>query len=70
VKRFPTDLEAAVMSDDVARLHIELPDELHAKIKALAAERGQTLKGLVIVELRRVVKQAEREVDVAKGKDR
>jgi hypothetical protein len=43
------------MSDDVARLHIELPDDLHAAVKRVAAERGQTLKGLVIVQLRRVV---------------
>jgi hypothetical protein len=43
------------VSDDVARLHIELPDDLHAAVKRVAAERGQTLKGLVIVQLRRVV---------------
>ena len=43
------------MSNDVARLHIELPDDLHAAVKRVAAERGQTLKGLVIVQLRRVV---------------
>ena len=49
------------MSDDVARLHIELPEELHAAVKRVAAERGQTLKGLVIVQLRRVVEEHERD---------
>jgi hypothetical protein len=49
------------MSDDVARLHIELPEELHAAVKQVAAERGQTLKGLVIVQLRRVVEEHERD---------
>jgi hypothetical protein len=49
------------MSEDVARLHIELPDELHAAVKRVAAERGQTLKGLVIVQLRRVVEEHERD---------
>ena len=49
------------MSDDVARLHIELPDELHAAVKRIAAERGQTLKGLVIVQLRRVVEEHARD---------
>jgi hypothetical protein len=51
------------MSERVARLHIELPDELHEQVKRVAAERGQTLKGLVIVQLRRVVAEAEREGD-------
>jgi hypothetical protein len=53
------------MSNGMARLHIELPDDLHERVKALAAERGQTLKGLVIVQLRRVVAEAEAEA----GKD-
>ena len=43
------------MSEVVGRLHIELPDDLHEQVKRVAAERGQTLKGLVIVQLRRVV---------------
>lgn len=46
------------MSDGM-RLHIELPDDLHEQVKRVAAERGQTLKGLVIVQLRRVVAEAE-----------
>jgi hypothetical protein len=45
----------------VGRLHIELPDELHEQVKRVAAERGQTLKGLVIVQLRRVVDEFEAE---------
>jgi hypothetical protein len=49
------------MSDDVARLHIELPDDLHEQVKRVAAERGQSLKGLVIVQLRRVVAEFEAE---------
>ena len=51
------------MSDDVARLHIELPDDLHAAVKRVAAERGQTLKGLVIVQLRRVVAEHRDETE-------
>jgi hypothetical protein len=43
----------------MARLHIELPDELHEQVKELAAERGQTLKGLVIYELRGAVDRAQ-----------
>ncbi len=49
------------MSDVVGRLHIELPDDLHEQVKRVAAERGQTLKGLVIVQLRRVVAEFEAE---------
>ena len=51
------------MSDVVGRLHIELPDDLHEQVKRVAAERGQTLKGLVIVQLRRVVEEFEAEQD-------
>ena len=56
------------MSADVARLHIELPDDLHAAIKRVASERGQTLKGLVIVQLRRVVDEHERDQRPAGGR--
>lgn len=45
----------------VARIHFELPDDLHEKVKQLAKDRGQTLKGFVIVELRRAVGRIERE---------
>jgi hypothetical protein len=51
------------VSDVVGRLHIELPDDLHEQVKQVAAERGQTLKGLVIVQLRRVVDEFEAEQD-------
>lgn len=44
---------------DVARLHFEIPDDLHDEIRRLAQERGQTIKGLVTVELRRVVAEAK-----------
>jgi hypothetical protein len=47
----------------VARINFELPDDLHEAVKALAAQRGQTLKGLIIVELRRVVAEAQQERD-------
>jgi hypothetical protein len=46
---------------EVARLHFEIPDDLHDEIRRLAAERGQTIKGLVTVELRRVVEEAKRQ---------
>jgi hypothetical protein len=44
---------------EMARLNFEIPDELHAEVKRLADERGQTLKGLVIYELRRAVQRAQ-----------
>lgn len=46
------------MPDDMARLNFEIPDELHEQVRRLAAERGQTLKGLVIYELRQAVRRA------------
>ena len=57
------------MSNVMARLHIELPDDLHERVKQVAAERGQTLKGLVIVQLRRVVAEFEAEQE-AEAEDR
>jgi hypothetical protein len=51
------------VSEVVGRLHIELPDDLHEQVKRVAAERGQTLKGLVIVQLRRVVDEFEAKHD-------
>jgi hypothetical protein len=44
---------------EMARLNFEIPDDLHEAVKRLAAERGQTLKGLVVYELRRAVTRAE-----------
>lgn len=43
----------------MARLNFEIPDDLHDQVRRLAAERGQTLKGLVIYELRRAVARSE-----------
>lgn len=47
------------MPFDMARLNFEIPDDLHDQVRRLAAERGQTLKGLVIYELRRAVARSE-----------
>jgi hypothetical protein len=42
----------------MARLNFSIPDDLHDEVRRLASERGQTLKGLVIYELRRAVRRA------------
>jgi hypothetical protein len=42
----------------MARLNFTIPDDLHEQVRELAADRGQTLKGLVIYELRRAVERA------------
>jgi hypothetical protein len=52
---------------DVARLHFVIPDDLHDDIRELAADRGQTIKGLVIYELRRVVDEARRQSEAARA---
>jgi hypothetical protein len=52
---------------DVARLHFVIPDDLHDDIRELAADRGQTIKGLVIYELRRVVDEARRQSEEARA---
>lgn len=52
---------------DVARLHFVIPDDLHDDIRELAADRGQTIKGLVIYELRRVVDEAKRQSEEARA---
>lgn len=44
-------------------VNLELPDDLHETVKQLAKDRGQTLKGFVIVELRRAVARIEREAE-------
>ena len=43
----------------MARIHYEIPDDLHRRAKAAAALRGITLKDLIIDALRRVVDDAE-----------
>lgn len=35
----------------VARIHYEIPDDLHRRIKAAAAMKGQTLKDFLIAAL-------------------
>lgn len=35
----------------IARIHYEIPDDLHRRVKAAAAMRGQTLKDFLIVAL-------------------
>lgn len=40
---------------DVARIHYEIPDDLHRQVKAEAAMRGLTLKDYVIEALRRSI---------------
>jgi uncharacterized protein (DUF1778 family) len=39
----------------VARVHYEIPDDLHRRIKAAAALKGQTLKDYLIEALERAV---------------
>ena len=43
----------------VSYLHYEIDDELHRRLKVLAASRGVTLKALVVELLERAVDQAE-----------
>jgi HicB family len=47
------------MSDTVARVHYEIPDDLHRKAKAAAAMRGLTLRAFVIEALRQAVERME-----------
>lgn len=43
----------------VARIHYEIPDELHRKAKAAAALNGQTLKDFLQEALTEAVRRAE-----------
>lgn len=45
---------------DVARIHYEIPDDLHRRIKAAAAMRGQTLKDFLIEALAAAVEDEPR----------
>lgn len=45
----------------VARVHYEIPDDLHRRVKAAAAMRGQTLKVFLIEALQRAVDEDDRE---------
>jgi predicted HicB family RNase H-like nuclease len=42
----------------MARIHYEVPDDLHRKAKSAAALQGITLKDFVIAALEQAVKQA------------
>ena len=45
----------------VARIHYEIPDELHRRVKAAAAMRGVTLKDYIVEVLSRAVEADARE---------
>jgi hypothetical protein len=51
----------------VARIHYEIPDELHREAKAAAAMRGVTLKDYVIDALQEAVTNAN---EVARRRNR
>ena len=53
--------------DTVARIHYEIPDDLHRRIKSAAAMKGQTLKDFLIAALQAAAPEPEPERD-AKGK--
>jgi hypothetical protein len=53
----------------MARLYFEIPDDLHDQVRRLAADRGQTLKGLVVYELRRAVARADTDEPFEGGDD-
>jgi len=44
---------------DVARVHYEIPDDLHRKAKSAAALRGMTLREFVIIALANAVAMTE-----------
>lgn len=43
------------MTDTVARIHIEVPEDLHRRAKAAAAMQGVTLKDFVIRALEEAI---------------
>jgi hypothetical protein len=43
----------------LTRVHYEIPDDLHRKVKSLAAVEGLTLKDFVILALTEAVKRRE-----------
>ena len=47
----------------VARIHYEIPDDLHRRVKAAAAMRGMTLKDYLVEILSRAVEADARERD-------
>lgn len=46
---------------DMARIHYEIPDELHRKVKARAALEGVTLKDFIIEALDAAVKAGRKQ---------
>lgn len=44
----------------VARIHIEVPDDLHRRAKAAAALQGLTLKDFVIQAVEKAIPKAQR----------
>lgn len=44
---------------DMARIHYEVPDELHRRVKAAAALKGQTLKDFLLDALESAADAAE-----------
>lgn len=55
------------MSAAVARIHYEIDDELHRRVKAAAAMRGITLKDAVTEALARWVEAEDAERDKPAG---
>lgn len=51
----------------VARIHYEIPDDLHRQVKAEAALRGMTLKDFLIAALEASVR-ASRDPKARKGR--
>ena len=47
----------------VARIHYEIPDDLHRRVKAAAAMRGMTLKDYLVEILSQAVEVDARERD-------
>ena len=43
----------------VARIHYEIDDDLHRRVKAAAAMRGLTLKAFIIEALQRAIEDDE-----------
>jgi len=44
----------------MARIHYEIPDDLHRRVKAAAAMEGQTLKDFLIEALVRAAEHADK----------
>lgn len=49
------------MTTTMARVHYEIPDELHRRIKSAAALRGQTLKEFLVEALEEAAAMDEKQ---------